>query len=221
MSSGRCTRRSFVSRRPLWPPPSPPPVRFADRAFAQGATPAVPDVGPLKVGWSTIYTTPSWMTETQNEIEAEIERLRGLGMEIEFQVFDANGDTATQIAQIQTMIDQAVRHRPPHRRVGDRPRSGRRASTRGGAHRRQLGQPGHDGPAHREGQHRSGSVGSDDRPVARRRARWLRQDPGDQRSGRYLRQRGALGRSQEDLRPESRTSRSSARRTSSTTRRRR
>ena len=72
----------------------------------QGATPAVPDVGPLKVGWSTIYTTPSWMTETQNEIEAEIERLRGLGMEIEFQVFDANGDTATQIAQIQTMIDQ-------------------------------------------------------------------------------------------------------------------
>ena len=46
------------------------------------------------------------MTETQNEIEAEIERLRGLGMEIEFQVFDANGDTATQIAQIQTMIDQ-------------------------------------------------------------------------------------------------------------------
>ena len=74
--------------------------------MAQGATPAVPDVGPLKVGWSTIYTTPSWMTETQNEIEAEIERLRGLGMEIEFQVFDANGDTATQIAQIQTMIDQ-------------------------------------------------------------------------------------------------------------------
>jgi ribose transport system substrate-binding protein len=64
------------------------------------------DLGPLRVGWSTIYTTPSWMTETQNEIEAEIERLRGLGMEIEFQVFDANGDTATQIAQIQTMIDQ-------------------------------------------------------------------------------------------------------------------
>jgi len=66
----------------------------------------VPDIGPLKVGWSTIYTTPSWMTETQIEIEAEIERLRGLGMTIEFQVFDANGDTATQIAQIQTMIDQ-------------------------------------------------------------------------------------------------------------------
>jgi ribose transport system substrate-binding protein len=75
-------------------------------ALAQEGTPAVPDIGPLTVGWSTIYTTPSWMTETQNEIEAEIERLEGLGLTIDFQVFDANGDTATQIAQIQTMIDQ-------------------------------------------------------------------------------------------------------------------
>ena len=55
------------------------------RRVCSRATPTVPDVGPLKVGWSTIYTTPSWMTETQNEIEAEIERLRSLGMEIEFQ----------------------------------------------------------------------------------------------------------------------------------------
>ena len=131
MSSGRCTRRSFVSRSAALAAAVATASQVRDRAFAQGATPAVPDVGPLKVGWSTIYTTPSWMTETQNEIEAEIERLRGLGMEIDFQVFDANGDTATQIAQIQTMIDQAVRHRPPHRRVGDRARSGRRASARG------------------------------------------------------------------------------------------
>jgi ribose transport system substrate-binding protein len=106
MSSGRCTRRSFVSRSAALAATIATASQVRDRAFAQGATPAVPDVGPLKVGWSTIYTTPSWMTETQNEIEAEIERLRGLGMEIEFQVFDANGDTATQIAQIQTMIDQ-------------------------------------------------------------------------------------------------------------------
>jgi ribose transport system substrate-binding protein len=106
MSSGRCTRRSFVSKSAALAAAVTTAGKVRDRAFAQGATPAVPDVGPLKVGWSTIYTTPSWMTETQNEIEAEIERLRGLGMEIEFQVFDANGDTATQIAQIQTMIDQ-------------------------------------------------------------------------------------------------------------------
>jgi ribose transport system substrate-binding protein len=107
MSSGRCTRRSFVSQSAALVAAVTTAGQIRDRAFAQGATPAVPDVGPLKVGWSTIYTTPSWMTETQNEIEAEIERLRGLGMEIDFQVFDANGDTATQIAQIQTMIDQA------------------------------------------------------------------------------------------------------------------
>src|SRR5215211_4180318 len=101
MNSGRCTRRSFVSKSAALAAAITAAGKVRDRAFAQGATPAVPDVGPLKVGWSTIYTTPSWMTE------AEIERLRGLGMEIDFQVFDANGDTATQIAQIQTMIDQA------------------------------------------------------------------------------------------------------------------
>ncbi len=68
--------------------------------------PSVDGLPPLKVGWSTIYTTPSWMTETQNEIEAEIKRLTDMGATIDFTVFDANGDTATQIAQIQTMIDQ-------------------------------------------------------------------------------------------------------------------
>lgn len=68
--------------------------------------PPVEGLPPLKIGWSTIYTTPSWMTETQNEIEDEIQRLTDMGATIDFQVFDANGDTATQIAQIQTMIDQ-------------------------------------------------------------------------------------------------------------------
>ncbi|MCD6030617.1 MAG: sugar transporter substrate-binding protein [Thermomicrobiales bacterium] len=106
MGSARCTRRSFVSRSAAVAAAVTAGAQLRSTTLAQEATPAVPDVGPLQVGWSTIYTTPSWMTETQNEIEAEIERLRGLGMEIDFQVFDANGDTATQIAQIQTMIDQ-------------------------------------------------------------------------------------------------------------------
>lgn len=76
-------------------------------AFAQDDNwPPVEGLPALKVGWSTIYTTPSWMTETQNEIEDEVQRLTDMGATIEFQVFDANGDTATQIAQIQTMIDQ-------------------------------------------------------------------------------------------------------------------
>ena len=106
MTSARCSRRTFVARSAGLAAAVTAAGNARQAAWAQEATPAVPDVGPLRVGWSTIYTTPSWMTETQNEIEAEIERLRGLGMEIEFQVFDANGDTATQIAQIQTMIDQ-------------------------------------------------------------------------------------------------------------------
>ena len=63
-------------------------------------------VTSLKVGWSTIYLTPSWMKETSAEIDAEVERLRGLGIAVDYQVFDANGDTPTQIAQIQSMIDQ-------------------------------------------------------------------------------------------------------------------
>ena len=33
---------------------------------ALGVRTAVPAVVPLYVGWSTIYTTPSWMTDTQN-----------------------------------------------------------------------------------------------------------------------------------------------------------
>lgn len=106
MASSRCSRRSFVTRSAAFAAAIGGAASTRMTTWAQDATPAVADVGPLKVGWSTIYTTPSWMTETQIEIEAEIERLRGLGMEIEFQVFDANGDTATQIAQIQTMIDQ-------------------------------------------------------------------------------------------------------------------
>ena len=104
MTSARCTRRTLVAGTAAITAAVAAGARFD--AFAQGATPAVPNVGPLKVGWSTIYTTPSWMTETQQEIENEVKRLQGLGMTIDFKVFDANGDTATQIAQIQTMIDQ-------------------------------------------------------------------------------------------------------------------
>ncbi|HVL23034.1 MAG TPA: substrate-binding domain-containing protein [Thermomicrobiales bacterium] len=74
-------------------------ARLRQQSGAQGAT-------SLKIGWSTIYLTPSWMTETSKEIDAELERLKGTGITIEYQVFDANGDTPTQIAQVQTMIDQ-------------------------------------------------------------------------------------------------------------------
>lgn len=103
MATGRCSRRSLVTRSAALAIAVAGITRITPGALAQESTPAAE---AIKVGWSTIYTTPSWMTETQNEIEAEIERLRGEGVAIDFQVFDANGDTATQIAQIQTMIDQ-------------------------------------------------------------------------------------------------------------------
>ncbi len=74
--------------------------------FARMLQTTVAQGEPLKIGWSTIYLTPSWMTETSNEIDAELERMSGNGVEADYQVFDANGDTPTQIAQIQTMIDQ-------------------------------------------------------------------------------------------------------------------
>jgi ribose transport system substrate-binding protein len=103
----RLNRRTFVAGSAALTAAVAATGKVRIEGFAQDAVfPPVEGLGPVKVGWSTIYTTPSWMTETQNEIEAEIERLNGLGGEIEFQVFDANGDTATQIAQIQTMIDQ-------------------------------------------------------------------------------------------------------------------
>lgn len=92
------SRRSFMRRSAAFAA-SLGVIAQMRQAAAQGVT-------NLKVGWSTIYLTPSWMTETSNEIDAEIERLRGTGMTIDYQVFDANGDTPTQIAQIQTMIDQ-------------------------------------------------------------------------------------------------------------------
>ena len=115
----------------------------------------------------------------------------------------------------------AVRHRPPHRRVGNRARSGRRAGARGRGHRRQLGQPGQHRPAHGDGQHRSGPVGADDRPVAGRSdsAAPAQSWPSMARpASPSARRAGAEPRRSSTRIP---ASRSSARPTSSTTRRRR
>ena len=106
MDRARVNRRSFLAGSAAVTAAMAAGGRLRLDALAQDGWPPVADLGPVRVGWSTIYTTPSWMTETQDEIEAEIQRLNDMGGQIEFQVFDANGDTATQIAQIQTMIDQ-------------------------------------------------------------------------------------------------------------------
>jgi len=60
----------------------------------------------LKVGWSTIYLTPSWMQETVKLMQTDAAKLQAAGKITGLQVFNANGDTTQQIAQIQAMIQQ-------------------------------------------------------------------------------------------------------------------
>ncbi|TYB49361.1 ABC transporter substrate-binding protein [Actinomadura chibensis] len=60
----------------------------------------------LKVGWSTIYLTPSWMQQTDKMIKDDVQKLKGEGKVADYQVFNANGDTSQQIAQIRAMIQQ-------------------------------------------------------------------------------------------------------------------
>ncbi|MFI0410418.1 ABC transporter substrate-binding protein [Actinomadura sp. 3N508] len=60
----------------------------------------------LKVGWSTIYLTPSWMQQTDKMIKDDVAKLKGEGKVADYKVFNANGDTSQQIAQIRAMIQQ-------------------------------------------------------------------------------------------------------------------
>ncbi len=60
----------------------------------------------LKVGWSTIYLTPSWMQQTDKMLKDDVAKLKSDGKVADYQVFNANGDTSQQIAQIRAMIQQ-------------------------------------------------------------------------------------------------------------------
>ncbi|WP_433475715.1 ABC transporter substrate-binding protein [Spirillospora sp. CA-142024] len=60
----------------------------------------------LKVGWSTIYLTPSWMQQTDKMMKDDVAKLKQEGEIADYQVFNANGDTSQQIAQIRAMIQQ-------------------------------------------------------------------------------------------------------------------
>ncbi|MBS1697150.1 MAG: substrate-binding domain-containing protein [Actinobacteria bacterium] len=60
----------------------------------------------LKVGWSTIYLSPSWMQQTQKLLNEEADRLKDQGIVKSIETLNANGDTSQQIAQIRTMIQQ-------------------------------------------------------------------------------------------------------------------
>ncbi|MFF0160692.1 ABC transporter substrate-binding protein [Streptomyces sp. NPDC005263] len=60
----------------------------------------------LRVGWSTIYLTPSWMQQTLKMMEGDVSELKSAGKVSAFKTFNANGDTSQQIAQIRAMIQQ-------------------------------------------------------------------------------------------------------------------
>lgn len=60
----------------------------------------------LKVGWSSIYLTPSWMQQTQRVLTEDVDRLKQEGVVSDYQEFNADGNTTTQISHIQTMIQQ-------------------------------------------------------------------------------------------------------------------
>ncbi len=91
---------------------STPSPTAAPAAPAAAPTKAAAAAAPAKktkgytIGWADIYLTPTWMQETLQMIQAEADKFSKDGTISKFQVFNANGDTTQQIAQIQAMIDQ-------------------------------------------------------------------------------------------------------------------
>ncbi len=61
---------------------------------------------PYKIGWSTIYLSPSWMQITNAMLEERAEYWKEQGVIAEVTVANANGDMPTQITQIDNMISQ-------------------------------------------------------------------------------------------------------------------
>ncbi|WP_216589193.1 ABC transporter substrate-binding protein [Streptomyces brasiliscabiei] len=76
----------------------------ADKADKSASS--APRAKDLKVGWSTIYLTPSWMQQTLKMLQTDVDKLKSAGKVSSFKTFNANGDTSQQIAQIRAMIQQ-------------------------------------------------------------------------------------------------------------------
>ncbi len=77
-----------------------------DEPGEPGVTEAAGDAKDLKVGWSTIYLSPSWMQQTEKILNEEADRLKEQGIVASIETLNANGDTSQQIAQIRTMMQQ-------------------------------------------------------------------------------------------------------------------
>lgn len=82
-----------------------PSSSVADASQDSGQAEA-PKEGGYKIGWSTIYLTPSWMQQTNKMMEDRINYWKEKGVVAEYTVANANGDSSQQIAQIDNMISQ-------------------------------------------------------------------------------------------------------------------
>jgi ribose transport system substrate-binding protein len=60
----------------------------------------------FKIAWSTIYLTPTWMQATHAFLQGRFDKYKADGTVSELYVANANGDTSTQIAQIENLIAQ-------------------------------------------------------------------------------------------------------------------
>ncbi|MEM1484330.1 substrate-binding domain-containing protein [Oscillospiraceae bacterium PP1C4] len=80
----------------------------AETSGAEASTEAAPQSkeGGYKIGWSTIYLTPSWMQQTKAMMDERVEHWKAQGIISEYTIANANGDTSTQISQIENMISQ-------------------------------------------------------------------------------------------------------------------
>lgn len=63
---------------------------------------------PYTLGWANIYSVPTWMKQTTDTIQKEVDELKGKGLVSKLIITDAQGNANTQIQQIQSMIDAKV-----------------------------------------------------------------------------------------------------------------
>jgi ribose transport system substrate-binding protein len=63
---------------------------------------------PYTIGWANIYSVPTWMKQTQGTLEDIFNQLKAKGITDRLVITDAEGNSNTQISQMQSMIDADV-----------------------------------------------------------------------------------------------------------------
>lgn len=83
-------------------------VLSAGSALAAPKCVPTPHKPPFTLGWANIYSVPTWMKQTTDTINQEVEELKKKGLVSKLMITDAQGNANTQIQQIQSMIDAKV-----------------------------------------------------------------------------------------------------------------